>query len=547
MIMDGCVSEIGRSTEQHLNNLRRQLGHGVDPAFNYSGMIEHQKKLAEAGRQGTKKKSERHGEGSAAPTSGLDLLKKTLREVVGVGAGLEDPEAEEAEATAHNRRAHSTPADIREQREQSRNTSAFTSCTRDSLKKLDIENRFRAPPIGSYRPKDAMLHPRVKGSDFGILATTKSLTEVAKEKEIERLQEEGQPYDHLVKWGANIELNEEIPEKPRPRFKKLPQFGKDLPRPDMTKLANIEYNDNSFTAGVLHGDLKTSQFQKQPCFDFAKVSTAEPKPREYFFQPGQYKVKYDSSKPKQELKNIPFHQQTKRPEMKQPPKPTDNLPDRSLARPSAMGGSLSSCPLLERRVKDVSIAKVTNRKPPYEYKPEPYDTSDPRIEESVLATLNSYDAFQAIRPTKPGPKPVEEFKKSLTRLQHHKIQRSYANDMNLTLRKTNITRGPVSTELLPMDSIDSGQSLNRRVLGKDMTRMAGREPSKDYTEQPPRQRKDLGEAMNFERGTRSGDARCGTQSLSNLAGGITQLRGSRSYDALPKHELPRPSFEKADS
>merc|ERR1719148_34881 len=102
MIMESCYSEIGRTTEQHLNNLRRQLGTGVDPAFNYSNMLETQRKLAQAGKEGSKKRNDRlHGEGGAAPTSGLDLLKRTLREVVGVGAGLEDPEAEEAEATAN--------------------------------------------------------------------------------------------------------------------------------------------------------------------------------------------------------------------------------------------------------------------------------------------------------------------------------------------------------------------------------------------------------------------------------------------------------------
>jgi hypothetical protein len=533
MLMDTLFSEIGRATGQHLNNLRRQLGTGVDPAFDYSSMLEMQKRLAQAGKDGAKKRADRaQGEGNAAPASGLDLLKRTLREVVGVGVGLEDEEEEQAAGSS--KRARSMPADVIREREQNRNSSAFLASSRHDLKKLDVEYRFRAPPIGSYRPKETKLsqRPKLQGYSFGFTDKTKSRKTLEVEKEIERLQDEGQPYDHLVKSGVSVEVQEGIVEKSKPHMRNH-HFHKDLDRPDMIKVSNIQFNDNSFTAGVLDGKSSTSDFQRQPVFDFAKVSTAPAKEREYYFQPGQYAVKFDSSKPKQELKNIPFDRQQSRKPLADHKPAGLHLPDRSLSRPSAMG----SCPLLEKKVRDFNIGKFPKRKPINDYRPPDYDVSDPRIEETVMQGLNSYDAFEAMKATKPGQRSCEAFKQSLTRVQHHRTMRSYANDQCLQLARTNITRGPVSIELLPMDSIDQKPSLTRKVVVKDLKTMAGREPSQEHRELPPR-KKDLDDVMSFERGVRPGDSRCETQHLSSLATGINELRGSRSYDALPRHEHP---------
>jgi hypothetical protein len=547
MIMDTCYSEIGRSTHQHLNNLRRQLGTGVDPAYDYSAMQELQKKLAAAGKQGLKQRSERAAEGSStAPTSGLDLLKRTLKEVVGVGAGGEDGDSEDADAAgASHRRARSTPADAKDQREKLRNTNAFLSSSRDSLKKLDIENRFRAPPIGSYRPKDVMLRPRHVCHQFEEKHATHNLKTLATEKEVERLQEEGLPFEHLTKPAVSIELQEGIPDRPQNRQRNY-QMAKDIPRPDMSKGSKIHFHDNSFTAGVDDGI--QAQYPRLPKWDFAKTSTAPDKQREYYFQPGQYAVKWEVSKPKSNLQNIPFELRPGHIPLREvvggteikKPRATIHLPDRSLSRPSAMG----SCPLLERRVKDITIAKCTTRKPINDYIAPMYDTSDPRIEEKVLSSYNSFDAFEAMKATKPRQKSTEEFRKSLTRLQHHKIMRSYANDQCLQLAKTNLTQGPVSVELVAMDGLDDKPSLQKRIICKDLKTMAGREPSADYKELPPRGRIDEHtKVMNFERGTRSGDARAETANLSKLAGAITELRDSRSYDALPRQDHPQPSVE----
>lgn len=542
MLMDVCFSEIGRTTHQHLNNLRRQLGTGVDPTYDYSAMQELQKKLANAGKQGVKQRTDRlHGESVAEPTSGLDLLKRTLKEVVGVGAGLEEADSEQADANHALRRAESSPADISKQREASRNTSAFKASTRDSLKKMDVENRFRAPPIGSYRPKDDKLIPRQPCHEFaGVREPTRGLLSIAREKEIERLQEDGQDVEHLKKpWFTSIELKEGIPEKPKPH-KANYQMAQDLPRPDLMKTSNLEYHDNSFTAGVLDGKDRTSDYPRLPSWDFAKTSTSTDKPREYYFQPGQYAVKWEASKPKGDRKNIGFEKQpSRKPLLEGTCKASIHLPDRSLARPSALE---SNCAPLQRRVRDVHIGKCTTRKPPYEYIPPMYDASDPRIEEAVMKNHNSFDAFEAMKPTKARLKPSEEFGKSLTRLQHIKTMRAYGVDQCHALAKTALTQGPVSTEFKTPDEIHDQPSLQRRVMSQDLKTMAGREPTRDCIELPPRGKvKEMSGVMSFGRGTRAGDARAETGNMSKLAGAITELRGSRTYDALPRADHPRPS------
>jgi len=548
MISDTCYSAIGRTTHQHLNNLRRQLGTGVDPAYDYTAMEQMQKQLANAGKQGLKQRSDRlHGEGGSTPASGLDLLKRTLKEVVGVGAGVEDDDSEDAEAAAINRRARSSPAQEREHREANRNTYAFMNSTRESLNRLDVENRFRAPPIGSYRPKPSLGLPRQPCHAFDPLEKTKSLKTVALEQEILRRTEEGLPVDDLKGTPVvSIELKEGIPENPfnKPKARNY-QMHKDLPRPDLLKLAGIEFHDNSFTAGVLDGHNRTSEFARVPCFDFAKTSTAPDKPREYYFQPGQYAVKWDVARPKLELKNIPFEKAPSRKPLGEMingkelkgGRPTMHLPDRSLSRP---GANLGSAPLLLStmpRTRDVNIGKCTKRKPPYEYVPPMYDESDPRIVESVMQNFNSYDAFEAIKATRPGLKPAANFKKHLTREQEIKRSRSYGVDINFTLQRNNLKQGPVSADTIEMDSLDNKPSLQPRIISRDLRTMAGREPSKQCVELPPRGRVDeLSRVMNFERSLREGDSRAGAHNLSKLAGGISELRGTRSYDALSRED-----------
>lgn len=318
---------------------------------------------------------------------------------------------------------------------------------------------------------------------------------------------------------------------------------KDLPRPDLMKQARMEFHENSFTAGVLDGHNRTSSYPRLPSWNFAKTSTAPDKPREYYFQPGQYNVKWGIARPKLELKNIPFHQQPNRKPLMDHKVESVHLPDRSLSRPAAISlEGISSCPLLETRVKNVNFAKFTKRKPINDDTPPLYDTTDPRVVESVMQNHNSYDAFEAIKATKPRMASATDIKKHTTRLQDHKRSRSYGVDLNFTLQKTYLTQGPMSADTLPMDEMWNKPSLQKRIISTDLKTMPGREPSKQYVNLPPRGKvSDLETKMNFERGVRFGDSRADAKNLSRLAGGITELRGSRSYDALPRDDHPWPS------
>jgi len=544
-ILTDCFSGIGRKTDQDLDNLRRQLGPGCDPAHDYTAMLEFSKKLASGAKQSTKQRSDRlAGQDGVAPTSGLDLLKKTLKEVVGVGAGMDDADSEHAEGVASNRRARSSPAEDKKQREAHRSTSAFVAESRDALKKRDIENRFRAPPIGSYRPKDEVMRHKQPCHEFGGLKEpTMSRHTIAREKEIERLLEAGEPIEHLTKPSVSIELKEGIVARAKSPMANY-QMKNDLDRPAMN---TGTFQDNSFTAGVLDGH--NIQYPRLPSWDFAKTSTAEDKPREYYFQPGQYAVKWDVAKPKTDLKNIDFtkrgagHKVLKEVlggvEIKK--RITGHLPDRSLARPSCIG---ASCPLLQRKVKDISIGKCTDRKPPYEYVPPMYDASDPKVCEAVMSHHNAFNAFEAMSPTKTRCKPSREFKKDLTRGEAHKIMRSYATDLNIQLANKNLTQGPVSTDNLTLEEIHGSPSLNRTLESVNIKARTGRERTKLHMQLPSRGKvDDMEQAMVFERGKRSGDSRAETANLSTLAGRITELRGARSYDALPRQEHPRPSVD----
>lgn len=523
--------------------MRRQLGTGIDPAYDYSAMEELQKKLANAGRKGAKERAERAHEGSAAPASGLDLLKKTLKEVVGVGAGLEETASEQAEADGNQRRARSSPGDAQKRREM--NSSAFLAPSRDDLKKLDVENRLRAPPIGSYNPGPDPMHTKQPCHVFGKPEKTKSRKQIAIDKEIKRLLEEGEDVEHLTKPGCtSLELQEGTPCNrlliPRQRNYEM---AKDLPRPDLMKQMNCQYYDNSFTAGVLDGKERTSAYRSQPSWDFAKLSTAPEKLREYYFQPGQYAVKWDIARPKINVKNIGFEKQPNRKQLATHVPAGIHLPDRSLSRPSAMS---QSCPQMERRVKDIHIGKCTDRKPIYDYKPPMYDTSDPRIEEEVLKKQSEYDCFKAMRQgvTHPRQSSCEDFGRVLNRTQHHKTMRSYATDVNIQMMNKSLVEGVVSVEMLPMGAIHDHDCLKPSVITKDLKKMAGREVTKEHRELPPRgQVEKLEGVMNFDRGTRSGDCRADAANLSKLAGAITELRGTRTYDALPIKEHPRPSLD----
>lgn len=474
-------------------------------------------------------------QGEGGPPSGIDQLKRALWDVVKVSTGVEEQEGDEdGVVSPSGTNPTPSPAEVRAKREKTRPSPAFKASSRESLRKLDVTSRFRAPPPGSYRPKDDLARPRVKGTDFGLREPTKSLKALEIEREVERLHAEKLPYDHLVKKANSVELLAQFPDKSKA---KLPNydFAKVPSRPDLIKSANITYNDNSFTAGVLEGDLRCSHLTRKPEWDFARLSTASEKPHETYFQPGQYKTELS---PATGSKNIGFERQTNRKPLTITKRAGDHLPDRSLSRICSLapgGDSCSrSCPLLSRelRVSVPSFAKYKNRADFYK-KADYHARDDPEVDQAVLRHGLTFDLTTASKALWSRVPPPESFKTSLTRQEHLKRLRSFGSDPALSQAKENLSRGPVSVELL--SDIDASPSLRQRVKTREFSRVVGRDVHKECSVSPPRKR-DLSEAAKFERSTREGDARSLVKSMSPLAGGITTLRAERSYEYLPTEE-----------
>mmetsp|Transcript_47700 Transcript_47700/g.137347 ORF Transcript_47700/g.137347 Transcript_47700/m.137347 type:complete len:521 (+) Transcript_47700:102-1664(+) len=516
MLFTETFSGVGRATAGQLENLRRQLGVGIDPAYDYSQMTELQRKLTS---KKDKKPKAQFGNGGA-----LDQLREALKEATAPPAA-EEPE-EDAAADGSPRKAGAASQDAKA---TSKPSWVFRARDRHSLQALDVENRFRAPPLGTYRAKHDLCDPRVKGHhDFGMREPTKSRSITNLEAEVSRLKEEGQDWEHLLKPVTSVEM---LPEKPEPlrRRQLCYDWAKQVDRPDMVKVANIQYNDNSFTAGVLGGDLATSKMLRQPCFDFAKMSTSPGKPQETFFQPGQYKVNIDVSRPKLEVKNLPFEKQAKRRPMCEvigrvevKSRAGDHLPDRSLAR---------SCPLLQPRQQVADFSKYTDRPPPAVAKKPYHDASNPEIDRHVYQREMTHDDMAAAKATWSKPKDPGRFERSLDRQNHFKTQRSYGENVLMRMAKENTTRGPVSVELLPADSLTSSQQLNPRVLVREFDRMPSRDPEKKYAE-PPMRNRDHSSAMRFGRGARNGDGRPNMEVLSPSAAEVSRKRSQRGFVGL---------------
>lgn len=520
MFFESAFSEAGRASQMHLECLRRQLGMGIDPAFDYSKMAEMQKQLMNSKDDRGKK----HKEDEIDPTSpvaGIEQLRKALREVVGTAG---EPQEDEGHASPLHRSQmlHHSVDDSRT-KDIHRASSSFLVEGRNDRARRDVDNKWRAPPPGSYRPKDHWMRPRVKDTDFGFKPVTKSYHTKALEEEIERLKADNQPYMHLVKSASSVELIEGIPENKLMK-RNLTSFDmtKCLERPDLVKQAGIVYNVNSFTAGVADGHLKTSMFTRKPSWDIEKSSTAPEKDPSNYFQPGQYLKELQSSN----LKNIPFTKQQAR----KPPcesigrveikgRAGDHLPDRSLSRKSGAQQ--------EPRIKVYDMNKYTTRPDILAKAIVYHDQADPYVADAVHKYNMTKDITQADRLSRPRTKPCEDFNKSLKREQQLRTMRTYGSDVCLQLAKEYKERGPVTVELLPMDTHDSAPSLRRRVPVRDFEKMERWEPSGKAVVPPPRKR-DLSEGANFERNVREGDSRSPAAALSQIASGIRELRNTRS-------------------
>eukprot|EP00434_Breviolum_minutum_P020207 symbB.v1.2.017818.t1/scaffold1395.1/size121899/10 len=490
MFLDGMMSQIGISTQGALDALRRQLGPGVDPLYDQSTKRDSHKPW-----QPSKADQEIH-----ESSGSIDQLRRALREVVGVTTEEQDQPQGEDENLEDD--AKLSPAQIRALREQKRPMSSFVSTSRDQMSSLAVENRYRAPPPGSYRPSTHLCEPRVKTPVFQLGDGTHSRKQKVLEREvachIAKLKQSGKPYEHLLQGVSSVELLDKPPEK-LVRAVTTPDLDRYTARPDMIKLANIHFHDSQFTDGVLDGDVNTSMILRNPSWDFAKLSASQRRDSATYFQPGQYKPNLNAVRPRLETKNIPFDKFPARKPLKETVgrfeidgREGDHLPDRSLSR---------SCPYLMPRLYSPNLSKDSERPPIMGRKKPWHDINDPEVDRVVFdyeMTFNIMDCEKA----RWKPSTAGDFRKGLTRKQHLQAMRMYGQDAALLKAKQNLMEGPVSVELL--SDIDNSDMLHPKVMSPRFELMAMREPEHKYAESPARLKDRKG--TKFKRELRSGES-----------------------------------------
>mmetsp|Transcript_5128 Transcript_5128/g.8954 ORF Transcript_5128/g.8954 Transcript_5128/m.8954 type:complete len:527 (-) Transcript_5128:53-1633(-) len=514
-------SEAGRATHTQLNSLRRQLGLGVDPAYDYSAMEEAQQKLVK--RIQAKKRGETSDKlkddplptvpvaPTAAPTSGLEQLRRALREVAGNGdeAGEQDDEGPSPKGL---RVSPSLGSESMDSKERLRPSPAFVARPREPLEgRVDQQ----APPPGTYRPKDQWMRPKVQTMDFAPKESTKSLRRLHLEQEIERLKAARKPYDHLVKQGVSVEEEEGIPgdniKKHIPDIK----LSKATSRPDMIKTAGISYNVNTFTDGVLDGHLLCSNTKRSPCWDITKSSSATPKELESYFQPGQYKINDSIIRPRTEKLNLPFDKQPSRKPLANPTSAARDLPDRSLSRKSGK--------TQESRPKLVLDFKKYTRRPDEAMMIEYHDKANPSVDQEVLNRDLQFDVSRAHRAIQTRTRPCESFDKALTRQQHAQAMRHCGPEALKAAKGEEAARGMIASP--------AGAGAFQEVSAQSQF------SPRDHVGQPPSRRRDFSHAARFARGVREGDKKSPV-AISQLSNSIAYFRATRSYEALPRKEYP---------
>merc|ERR1719387_3031164 len=112
-----------------------------------------------------------------------------------------------------------------------------------------------------------------------------------------------------------------------------PSFGKMVERPDIVKLSKLHFQYNSFTRGVLDGDLHCSALPRKPAWDFSKNQGKKGLSFHSYFQPGQYEVKLDAVRENGGKVGAKFESRPRRQPIVKPISHGPSvIPDRSLAR-----------------------------------------------------------------------------------------------------------------------------------------------------------------------------------------------------------------------
>jgi len=388
MLFETTLSGAGRSSGQHVNALRRQLGLDGGGA---GGATASPKKVKAAGS----KKSD-DGASNEAPVAGLEQLRKALREVMGENEEQGQAKVLQHQIPAVEQGAALSVGQIRGKREKERPSSMFKALSRDEKAKHDVGVKSCAPPLGTYRPKSGQSRPRMLGqADFA--------------------KPPGR--SPLPSYGGELNDPPRRPERHIP----APHFAKSTPR----KAQKLTCTVNSFTAGVLDGHLYCSTSSRSPQWDFSKSVDPQAKVRSTYFQPGQYRIPGPLSRT-----CVQFDKQIPRPPVADGVSATNHLPDRSLSR---------SCPVLSQ-----SRAVVVPDLSKYRARDAFFKPANDN--QSNAAT---FDAMEANRTLWRKPTNVDDFDKTLDRGTSIKGTRFYAQDVALQLARDNEMRGrPMSVELL---------------------------------------------------------------------------------------------------
>lgn len=524
LFTDGVFSQIGRKTQEHLNALRTQLGVDCDPAYDYSEIIERQRELAK------KKAKSSDEEPPVEPAGPMAELQKALQ-----AAEAQEPQAEEEKRPE-------TPPLIRH-RKQVKNDWPFTVQSRDEMYQHLAARQFKNPEPGHYRPRDVFPEHRPVTKPLSMVAkvfpehTSENLFTTKRREEYSQLKKPDPNF--WKKPGTSIELSEDYwfstygPEKPGYRVKGDPRLGQQMPRPSMAarggRIDPPEGIENIDESKIL------STCPRYPEWDFNAV-IARSSPALKGFHCGQYKPNFDMIAPRGDLVGMKWEKQMKRPNPEdgfgrnKPPKESSyglSLPvDRSLAR-GVPGLANSRIP----RVKDVDLGKQLARPGMARRDPNYFDKTDPKIVAQVRkheTEINWHDTFKWADPV---DFMAPNFSKGLRREQAILGTRIATQDP--ALLRARFPQPETSTQLMPVEQLDS-KLCHPRILTRDFNKMPSRNHTNIYMDFAARYQEQ--EHQKFERVLLESESHPNLGALSATGKKVTDMRQSRSFDALPDWE-----------
>eukprot|EP00451_Oxyrrhis_marina_P014921 CAMPEP_0204322032 /NCGR_PEP_ID=MMETSP0469-20131031/8471_1 /ASSEMBLY_ACC=CAM_ASM_000384 /TAXON_ID=2969 /ORGANISM="Oxyrrhis marina" /LENGTH=544 /DNA_ID=CAMNT_0051303355 /DNA_START=19 /DNA_END=1653 /DNA_ORIENTATION=- len=529
MFIEGTFSQIGRSTETELDGLRRQLGTGIDPAYDYSKMIVH---LAP-------KKVKDHEAEVPVTTGPLAELEKALSEAAEMEALRDrhgDLESDRPE----------TPARIRERR-RVRSSPCFTSMSRNERHKCTIEKQRHAPDVGKYRPKHDLVTQRVEMWNMSPVQKVPNRIKVA---ELAQLKADGanivehfKSHNSLDEKDAHPKDNEHVrmrsscpnfttscwSKKSRGKSSPRDQFlaqGIGTQRDDVSR--KIVYNESRSkgveTGEVLQQDLRCSHLPRRPHWDFSKGKPRASPSTHSFFKPGQYENQnLDAVRDARDNRvgvdwSVSMGRAASLSRMARQDESRwcgGFVPDRSLSRSTTKISTRRSCPTL-----DFSEEKQQARRA---IKAVVYhNAEDPHVDELVHQRNMTLDLTSAVKPVKPRVVKVLDMERGLRRETASDGLRAMGQDA--AARASRFARDIVSVETLPVEEVDSGQCRTQFGPVPQMSTMYGRGDKGVWA--TPSARQQEAEAT-FMREHRDGDQKPCITDLSEFSADIMAMRKVR--------------------